>query len=328
MLHVKLGYASFSGRNMGTASDRTSHDNEGFGKLLVAADLPVMGKVVNASFTNNVSVADVETAGGKTSLAQNSLYGGFKNQFLNLTDNTQNVSFGTGNEKLGARIGYHVSEKANEFDSYNFDRVNDVESKGVYSSVNYKPTKNDALFMQSGMTVENGSFLGSKSNGAFALNPETKTYFTSMSYERSLTDNLTFLGNYNIGMTDLGVSQNSLVKNVTDAVSDSFALGLEYSNLLENDKVGISFSQPLRVRNASASVMLPMDILGNGDIVYDKIRTSIAPEGRELDLQGYYSADLDANSKVLFGSILRTEPDNVKDADNEALFVTKYSTKF
>ena len=324
---VKIGFSAFTSSEKGSGA-YTGQNEAPVGKMLVSTDMPIMGSLVNASFTNNISVADTETMHGKTSLTENSLYGGFKNQYLNLSDKAQNVSFGVGDEALSARVGYFHTTAATESDAVNFDRANDVESMGIYSSINYKPSDESTLYVQSGMNVESGSFLGANASGAFSLGSETKTYFSSFSFEHSLTDNLTFLGNYSLGITELGIGQNSLITNVSNAISDSFAVGLEYNEVLDHDKVGVSFSQPLRVRSASADLMLPYDVAVDGSIMYNSFQSSIAPVGRELDLQGYYARDISDDSKVLFGSVLRSEPDNIKDAPTEALFVAKYSTKF
>lgn len=321
---LNLGLTTVSKFAEGSAESKMFGANEAtIGKMLVSTDLPVLGHVVKAMYSENTNLSDVSAANSATSFANNSISGAFKNQYLGFSDEAKSVSLGIGSEKLGATLGYYFSNADTSFED-----SNNLDVRGFYSSVNYKPAANHSLNLQSGMNVEKGSFMGAESSGALSLSDETKTYFTKFSYEHNLTSNLTFLGNYGFGVSQLGVAQNSLIKNVSDAYSDSFALGLEYKNITNDDKLGISFSQPLRVRSANANISLPVDILSGGAVVYDNFNASIAPEGRELDLEGYYSSKLSDESNFMLGTMLRSEPNNIKNAPLEALFLTKYNLSF
>lgn len=324
---VKVGYSAYTNSDTGSAEMRKYAGEQVVDKVMLTSDIPVLGSVMRTSFAKGVDVSEMETLGSKTSLAENSLSGSFRNQFMGLSQNAQNFSVQNGNENLGVKMGYYYSDgKTDEFDTQD-----NASMKGFYSTVNYKPSSNGSFYVQTGMNVEDGSFLGSRSEGALSIGPETKTYFTTFAYEHAFTGNLAFLGSYSVGMTEMGVSENSLIKNISNASVDSFALGLEYSNVFAEeggDKFGLAFSQPLRVRNANANVMLPMDIMGDGSIVYDSFSTSIAPGGRELDLEGYYTRPFGEDSTLKLGTVLRSQPDNIKDAGTEALFVTKFGTKF
>jgi len=280
----------------------------------------------NTALGYNINAADML---GYSSFEQSSkdhlqISDAFKNPYLNLTEYANGASAGYKYANFGVRVaGYEAKDQREE---YQFSDGN--KTSGNLAEVYYS---NDGLSLavQAGSSRETNTFLGSESGGALQLDSDSPTYFTGVAASYSPVDNFAIKANYNTGTTKLSTSGSSLISNVSDVQSDSFALGVEFQNVnSKDDKFGVSLSQPLRITSASAYATLPEDIAADGTILYQDARLNLSPAGREMDLEAYYNLPLSGTSQLSLGSMVRTEPNHVKDASDEGLLLMKYRAEF
>ena len=250
--------------------------------------------------------------------------GAFKNPYLGLTNNAKLAS----TDFKGKHLNLKTTMFTGDVGSYENNFNNDKPIKGAYSELGYANNGMN-LSVGFGTNRESKSFLGADGSGAFNLGNTTDTYYGTAAMKYSVNNKLSFLANYNYGVTNLSDTKNSIFKNVSNLKTDSFAVGAEYKGLAyKDDSVLFAVSQPMRVENGKANLMLPMDILADNEVIYQNRTLSLAPQGRELDMEAYYSVNTDEDSNLKLGSVLRLEPNNMKDAQNEGIFMAKYGMKF
>jgi len=166
----------------------------------------------------------------------------------------------------------------------------------------------------------------SEASGAFNLAGNSVTYYSGLGAKYDVDENLSLIGNYNIGMTKAEAGSNSFFSNVSNIVTDSFSLGAEYIGAMRsNDRLGFAVSQPLRVRNSSADLTLPTGMNNDGSIIYRSNNLSLAPTAREVDLETYYGLELTEKSKLAVSGVYAINPENMATNPNEGLVLLKYS---
>jgi subtilisin family serine protease len=279
-----------------------------------------------AGFGYNAKATDVITpkAFAGTNVAENTASASFENPYLGLAASTNTNYAGYKDGNVTVRFG-SFSGNLNE-DTLDINAKQGVS--GMFSEVNYTKD-NKSLSLTLGANNEESSFLGSSSSGALNFGNDNKTVYAGLSGKYEPRKNLKLIATANLGLTKTGDAADSLVTDVSDIVSSSFAVGLEANNVAnDNDSVQLVVSQPLRVESGSAKLTLPQDINTNGDIIYSSSKANLNPSGREIDAEGYYNLGLSEKETVKLGSIVRFNPNHDKDADPEAVFLAKYSLKF
>ncbi|MFN5352171.1 MAG: S8 family serine peptidase [Alphaproteobacteria bacterium] len=278
---------------------------------------------VNENAANVISTKALEQVNNENSFISAQT---FKNPYLNLAEESKTVAQTLTNGKFGFGFGAFDGSLAKETSS-RFTENNGI--RGFAGDASYKVGEDSTVSLQSGLTEEQASFLGSSSGGAFSTGDKTKTFFGAVASKIGITDKFSLVGNYNLGWTDLNIAENSFFKNFSVAKSNSFAVGGNYKGLVnDKDSFGLTFSQPLRVYNAKVDLSLPVGIKQDGDVVYSNSRTSLTPQGQERNFEGSYSYKLNDKESLSFGSLLRLEPDNIKDAKSEVILMGRYRVEF
>jgi len=180
-----------------------------------------------------------------------------------------------------------------------------------------------------GMMSERGGLLGLRSQGAFSFGTSTPTYFTGVSGQVDLTDTVSLFGSYHVGLSVPRVGEASLFSELSGVRSSSFSLGVSARDVLrEKDRVGVVFSQPLRVDSARASFNMPLARDVNGNVLRYTARENLAPKGRELNLQMFYHTELSPETTASIGLFTRFQPDNRKDAKTDSGLVVRVRHTF
>lgn len=176
------------------------------------------------------------------------------------------------------------------------------------SSVKYTGLKKVGFKAVAGVANEQGSLFGMWGRGAFKTG-NSKTSYIGAGVTLNLTDVITLEGMYYVGSTK--VSQANSLVQMSNVKSDSFALTASWQ-MDDARTIGLSFASPLRVRQGTARVTLPVARDAYQDIVYQqKTNADLSPSAREYDLGLYYTDALreDVLLKSEFG--VRLNPDHV-----------------
>jgi len=143
-----------------------------------------------------------------------------------------------------------------------------------------------------GVINEKGSVLGSLSTGALSLGKGATTTFVNTRFDWALSGKMQVFGRASYGRTAVQAADVSLVQQIDDLSSASFSFGVIGHSLFQRgDRLSLAISQPLRVSGGTAD----MSYVSARDYQTDSLsfissRTSLSPEGREIDFELAYRA--------------------------------------
>ena len=127
---------------------------------------------------------------------------------------------------------------------------------------------------------------------------------------------LELVGNYTLGEAEMRADGTSLLSGWSEIRAEAFGVGLVKNGVLGRlDRIGLLVGQPLRVSSGEATVTTPVDYLIDKTVVQDSERVSMAPSGREIDLQLAYDTPLVGSAAVSGWVMMQLEPGHVANAD-------------
>jgi len=176
------------------------------------------------------------------------------------------------------------------------------------SSLMYKGLGPISLKTVAGISKEQGSVLGMWGRGAFKSG-NSNTAYVGAGMTINLTDDFVLDGMYYYGKTQ--VSKQTALLKLSNLTSDSFALTASW-HMDEKRMIGLQFVSPLKIRQGTAEVDLPIARDAYRDVVYrQKTKASLRPTAREYDVGLYYADAL--SDAMLFQTEMgvRLNPDHV-----------------
>jgi hypothetical protein len=278
-------------------------------------------------FTHNLNLAnEVSSSVLDTNISNQFAHSqAFKNPYLGIAESVDAGIVSYKKDGLGFKTGAFFGDAGKN--SYEFN--NDKGIKGAFSELSYSK-KGSGVALGFGVNLEDNTFLGAESDGALKLGQDAKTFYGNLGGKYKVTSRLALLGSYNMGVTKMDLANDSLFKNNSQIVTDSFSFGAEYNGMVnKNDSLLLSVSQPLRVRSGAANIALPTAIDEDGAVSYTNKKLDLSPKGREIDLEAYYKTPLDdSDAELKLGTIYRINPDHYKNSENEGLFLAKFKQSF
>ena len=179
------------------------------------------------------------------------------------------------------------------------------------------------LGLRVGWVSENEAILGGAGQGAFG----------------ALTADTVFVrleGDVRIGAWHLGAgaewghvrpqARGGLIEQVSALTTSAFALRAR-TTLPNQNSVGVSLSQPLRVENGRMSLTLPVARTKHGRIVRTSIDSALAPDARQIDLAVTWEKPL-AGGPLRLGFIWSHNPDHSGSEDPRFTFLAGWRRTF
>ncbi len=171
------------------------------------------------------------------------------------------------------------------------------------------------LSLQVGSVDEQHSLLDTRGTGAFGGPDGATTTFFGFAGNWALADRFALFGQASLGATDPGAMGRGLVEEVSALWSSSFAVGLAGRDLLaDGDQLTLTTAQPLRVEAGTAVIDRPVGRSFDGQILRQRDRVDLAPEGRELDLEVGYRLALGGRWALHLDWLTQLEPGHQADA--------------
>ena len=234
------------------------------------------------------------------------------------------------NDKTILNLGILSQSYVIDYDKYYENRKETEElgdSLSFLAGLDYNINDNLSTKVELGFINEYDTLFGSKWSGAFGLGSNNTTYFTSVSSNLNLLNNnkLSLIGKMNFGYTDVNSIENSLIKDISNLYTSSYAIGINYNfdSKLKDEKSNISFliSQPVNIQNGSLNISLPTSRDNDGNIYYTNHKINLNGE-KETNYQLTYNYSLGEDTSFNLGAIYRDY------IDNEAIFLLKYKKNF
>lgn len=233
------------------------------------------------------------------------------------------------NDKTQFNIGIINQNYTIDYDKYYENRKKTEElgnSLSFLAGMRYDISKNFSTKIEFGLLNEYNTLFGTKWNGAFGIGDNNITYMTSLQNELNLFKNkFSILGKINFGYTNVNSVQNSLIKNISNIYSNSYAFGLNYNfdSDFSKQKSNVSFliSQPISLQSGSLDISLPVARDFDGNLYYSNHKINLNNQ-RETNYQFTYNRSIKDDSSFNFGAIYR---DYIND---EFIVLLKYKKNF
>ncbi|MBT8114705.1 MAG: S8/S53 family peptidase [Arenicella sp.] len=228
--------------------------------------------------------------------------------------NTMNLAYKPGSsDKATLNLGLVSIDEKRRFGQQSFSSI--LEAK-------FKFNERIGSSLQYGQIQERGSVFGGAAGGVFGVKTAT-THAVNIGAFVTATDKLTLVANYGLGRTSVDSSVDSLLSGFSGLRSDWYSLGMIGNNIFRaQDQLGVSLSQPLKIRSGEVNFSIPTARDLNGDIAFDTERLDLAEtNATEHRAEAYYRTML--TDKLEFGSFVlyRQNPNHVRDYGNETLFM-------
>lgn len=245
----------------------------------------------------------------------------------------------TGNQRNYNQL--FVSKKFfdNKF-SANFLQQNSYETSSAVSKIGnrqnqvsdfnltYLPSHESNFSVSFGNLNEfDNNFLNSKSLGAFETTGDVKTSYFKISSTKKLAKNFYLISSFSEGQTKANGNDLGIFRDYSDIKSRSSSIGLVNDNIL-GGKIGMIYSEPLRVYAGKASINIATGRDANGNVTRYTSDVSLKSQGKEQDIELFYSRNLSQDSQIKFNFITQKEPGSVKSAVNNYLGFMTYGKKF
>lgn len=311
----------FDGPMQGTLSWRTvpgnrDHEAKVEGRLVTAFSPTTQTTI---GYMDDPSLGFGLSGDGVVDTSTSRAEGAFLSPYLGLADNSMSLATETKLHGLTFRAGSFFGTQEDN---------RKAETYGAMSEMSFAPFEGGRVGMQAGFVSEGSTFLGTESAGAFDMGRSTTSY-GGLSGSLRLTDKTDMVGSYFFGMSQIDPMAGSLVTGFSGVTSDSFTLGVIHHDLaFKGDRVGLLLNQPLRVNGGGASLRLPSGVNRAYQVSYDAVNASLTPSGRELDLEAFYAAPLDDQTKINASLMYRHQPDHVATADDEGQMMLRVERKY
>ena len=200
---------------------------------------------------------------------------------------------------------------------------------GITAAFDFTPAPGMRLGLDAGFVVERATVLGAIYAGAASFGQDTPTSYGGVSGALALGRHLSLEGAAHFGVTQPSIGAASIIRSTSSLVTTSFHLALVEADLARpGDHAGFVVSEPLRVISGNAHLVLPASIDFDGRPIYAPLDASLAADGEELDLQGFYAIPFGLAARINFAALLRLEPDNIRNAAPEAVLMSRYQLSF
>lgn len=223
---------------------------------------------------------------------------GADNPYLALAGETATLaaaqSYMNGRLSLSAGAAFGGSDPIGELLAEN-TAVADYAAGSAVAEARYLLVPSLQLSATLGHLAENGAFLNSRGVGPLAL-PGAQTQFAALSGRYEITPTLALTGTYSHGRTRPDGNIPGLVRDFSNVRSEAFSVGLHKQGLMFagsepgnwQDRLSLSLSQPLRVTSGELVLDVPLARDNDGNITRTRETVSLAPDGRQLDLELSY----------------------------------------
>jgi hypothetical protein len=211
----------------------------------------------------------------------------YKNPF---TSYTKGLGLNNKFDLLGNSVflGYHNSSIDPLRNTTN-EKIIPTETLAL--SINFDNKNFDLLSFTGGVLKEKNTFLFSEGFGALDMSDESSFsnfYGINLNKDFDRFGNIYF--NSLISFSSSGNKKNSFIADTSEVLSSSFEMNYEYKNLIKNDILNISLSQPNKVEKGDMTFRLTGLADKYGNLPYTDHVISLSPSGRQKDLSiGYYN---------------------------------------
>ena len=305
--------------NIDNSKDPQATVNTGFSFVRNASDIAPNLKLGFAFNTNEIANLDQKTFGNfgfisqsnfaanpYQSFMQSSLVNGQYSRKFNQFFAAQDLL----NKKLSLRFSYQSSYDSSQI----LSKINQKQNQLLDFGTAYKIKDGSNILVSVGNLTEfNNNILNSQSVGAFESNGDVKTSYLKFSLNQNLSKNLSIIGSFSEGISKINGNQVGIFREFNNVRSRSSSIALIHNDFFKG-QAGIVYSEPLRVYQGNVKIDIPVARDYDGNLTRYQTNASLAPKGKERDLEFFYAKDLNDFSKLKFNLIRQSQAGNLKNA--------------
>ncbi len=279
------------------------------------------GFATNMDVLANLEEKDFSNAGfiSQKNLASNPYQSFMQASSPDLINNRQFNQFFASQNFLAKKMALNFSYQSS------YDGASNLSQKGVKQNqildfaMSLKPKSNSNYLISVGKMDEfDHNILNSKGLGAFESGRDVKTSYAKISASHKLAKNLQFLTSYSEGISKIQGNQYGIFREFSDVRSRSFSASIVLDDFFQG-QVGLAYLEPMRVYRGTVKTDIPVarDLAGNLTRLQSAI--SLAPKGKERDLEVFYLRKITNDSKVKFNFIRQAQAGNIQNAETNYL---------
>ncbi|WP_404403220.1 S8 family peptidase [Pelagibacterium halotolerans] len=174
-----------------------------------------------------------------------------------------------------------------DFEHYGFIGTHDNTTDGALAGVGGAIAFDfEALELTIGASQmsEQGGYLGMTASDVFTDSQQTAISALNLAASTDIGENLALFGGIEYGIA-AGAEGSGYMSSLDTATFSGFQIGARATGLwLNEDRLTLTASQPLRVETGTMSMDVPVGRTPTGEILYDTVTANLAPSGRQLDL--------------------------------------------
>ncbi len=245
-------------------------------------------------------------------------------------------------KKLGLQFSRQSSYESSKIKTGSGNKENQISDLTLAFSPEIGGRKSGNFLFSFGRLEEfNNNLLNSKSLGAFEASGNTKTSYIKFTSSHAIGKHTVLLANIAEGRSKINGNNYGIFRDFSEIKSQSISAALIYENLFGEDmemrrsggirnrgKIGIVYSEPMRVYKGEVKIDIPTARDVNGNLVRYQTLASLAPQGRERDLELFFSKSIYKNSEIKFNLIAQKEPGNIKNANTAYLGFFQFRKEF
>jgi len=218
------------------------------------------------------------------------------------------------------RLDMVVARASQTWQAYNLK----ASSQVMMARLDHKMSPALRVGVDLGLMDEQGSLLGSLSDGALSLGRGASSAFVNGRFDLSFSKKVAFSAKASYGMTRAKAADLSLVEQVSRLTSGSFSIGLIGKSLFQkDDRLSFAISQPLRVLSGHANISYVSDRNYQTDsLSFVRRRVALSPTGRQIDFEMAYRITDFFGAQVDVNILHQINPDHESiNPDNTGLLI-------
>ncbi len=208
-----------------------------------------------------------------------------------------------------------ASKKLGLHFSYQESRDSSVKQNEV---VDAALSFSDFRFSAGSLTEYENNILNSRSLGAFEAQNDVKTRYFKLSFDKKLTSDFRFLANFSEGFSKIKGNERGIFRKFEDVRSRSFSAALIWK------KFGLNYLEPMRVYSGQVAYDIAVARDNDGNLYRSQGHASLAPNGKERDLEVFYMLDYAQNNQFKMSFLMQRQPGNIKSAPTNFMAILGY----
>lgn len=227
-------------------------------------------------------------------------------------------------KKLALKFSYQSSYNSSQL----FSNVSEEQNRALNVGFAFKPDSNKSLVVTVGRIDEfDNNILNSKSEGAFGSGGGVKTSYMGLNaYYRPML-NVKLRASFSEGFSKIAGNDQGIFREFNDVRSRSFSIGATHEAFLKGE-FGIAYIEPLRVYQGTTTINIPTQFDTAGNIMRYSDQLSLVPQGKERDIEVFYSRQFTKDAQIKLNLITQFEPGHVKGAANNYVGFLQFSEMF